>query len=185
MWTDSPSLSRRRNRPPARARREGRRRNRASGRLSWPSSVICSAELTTRRENWQLETARPSAVLGEPAPLCAKWHLSPWSDANQCRRHNWASLLSQRDLCYFPAGITSRADERSVGEEIERSATSTAAPLRCSPANVAEHAERNRRPRIEKKKFRHCYSPGGVDSAPGEDPSRTKNPHERHIGIVA
>ena len=36
---------------------------------------------------------------------------------------------------------TSRADERSVGEEIERRATSTAALLRCSPSDITEQAE--------------------------------------------
>ena len=37
---------------------------------------------------------------------------------------------------------TSRADERSLGEEIERRATPTAAPLRCSPADIMKQAER-------------------------------------------
>ena len=36
-----------------------------------------------------------------------------------------------------PADPTSRAGERNVGEEIERSGTSAAAPLRFSPAEFA------------------------------------------------
>ena len=80
-----------------------------------------------------------------------------------------------------PPASTSRADERNVGKEIERSATSIAAPLRCSPAAVAEQTERNRRPHIKSVKSpllrcRHCYFPGGVDHT-GQDPSRTKSLH--------
>ena len=39
-----------------------------------------------------------------------------------------------------PPAPTSRAGESNVGEEIRRIDTSIAAPLRCSPADVAEHA---------------------------------------------
>ena len=48
IWAESPLFSFRRNRPLARKRHERRRRNRTSGRVSWPASVVCSAELATR-----------------------------------------------------------------------------------------------------------------------------------------
>ena len=79
-----------------------------------------------------------------------------------------------------PPASTPRADARNVGEEIMRSATSTAASFHCSTADVAEPAEHNRRPHIKSEKsplFRscHCYFPTAVDNARGQDPSRTKN----------
>ena len=51
VWADSPLFSLLRNRLPARRRLQRRRRYRTSARVSWASSVICSAESTTRREN--------------------------------------------------------------------------------------------------------------------------------------
>ena len=85
-----------------------------------------------------------------------------------------------------PPAPTSRADERNVGEEIGRSVTSTAALLRCSPADVAEQAEQNRRTHIMSEKppllrSCHCYSPSGDDHASGKKPSRTKNLHEAPV----
>ena len=79
-----------------------------------------------------------------------------------------------------PIDSTSRADESNVSEEIKRSVTSAAAPLRLSQAEFTEQAAQNRRPRIKKEKsplLRSChgYFPGGVDHTPGNNPSRTKN----------
>ena len=98
--------------------------------------------------------------------------------------------LSGVALVFFPPASTSRADKSNVGEEIGRSATSIAPPLRCSPADVVEQAERNRQPHNKSEKppvlgRRPCYPPGGVDHARGQDPSRTKNLHGRQLGIVA
>ena len=56
----------------------------------------------------------------------------------RCRLSGMAFVIS-------PLASTSRANESNVGEEIERIAASTAAPLRRRPADVAEQAERNRR----------------------------------------
>ena len=82
--------------------------------------------------------------------------------------------------------LTSRADERNVGDEIGRGATSIAAPLRRSPADVAGQAAQDRRPRIMPEKSpllrrRHCYFPGGGGSKRGKNPSRTKSPHEAPV----
>ena len=71
-----------------------------------------------------------------------------------------------------PPASTSRADERNVGEEIERIATSIAAPLRFPPADAAEQAEQNRRPHIKSEKSpllrcRRCYFPGGMTTHGG------------------
>ena len=112
-----------------------------------------------------------------------------------CRSHPGATHTSageiiERRCCLgsvaFVASApasTTRADERNVGEEIERSATSIAPPSRWLQVPVAEQAGRNRRPHITSEKLallrrRHCYFPGGVDHIRGRNPSRTKHLHE-------
>ena len=49
--------------------------------------------------------------------------------------------LSEPAFVISPPASNPLADERNIDEEIGRTATSTAAPSRCSPANVAEQAE--------------------------------------------
>ena len=123
-----------RNRPIARRRRQRRRRNRTSGRVSRPSLVICSAEVTTRRENWPLETVRFCHVPGGSFRPGA-------TPVNGVKIIGRRCCLSGIAIVISPPAPTSRADESNVGEEIGRSATSIAAPLCFPPADVAEQAE--------------------------------------------
>ena len=144
-WAEPPWFLRRWNRPIAPRRNRGWRGNRTSGRVILPSSVICSAELTTRSGGGRTCVKQSNQV-------------PPWVDRLSCvpggsfqpgTSRTGAGGIIERRCCLgglafvvSPPARTSQADERKVGEEIERSAMSIAAPLRCSPADVAEQAGR-------------------------------------------
>ena len=130
------------------------------------------------------ESAQPSAVSGEPPRVV------PGGSSHDSSTQTTGGEIIGRCRCLggisiviSPPASAFRADERSVGEEIERSATSIAALLRGPPADVAGQAEQNRRPQIKSEKSpqlrrRSCYFPGGADHTPGDDLSQTKNSHE-------
>ena len=166
-----PLLSLFRNRPPARGSHQGWRRNRRSARVSWPSSVLCSAELTAQKENWPLEIVQPSAVLGEPLPLCARRQFSIWSNANQWRRNIWATWRSQRSrLRYLPAGIylSCGRKQRRRRNRAQRYVDCGALPM--FPGGRRRTGRTNRRPHVKSEKSPQlrsapCYFPAGVDPA--------------------
>ena len=145
IWAESPWFSPGRNRPPARRRHGGWRRNRTSARVSLPISNIFSAELTARAENH--EHARNSRtkcrlgavpvaffVLGRRKPMAAK-------KLSDVAVSAVSPLLSHRR--HRPLGRTSVTSAKESSEALRR---------RCSPAGVADQAERNRRPHIKSEK---------------------------------
>ena len=155
-----------------------------SGCVCWPTSVICSAELTSGGRIGRPKQSN-QAVFWEGRPRYVPGVIghSGVTQTNareiiERRRHvgGLAFVIS-------PPESTPRAGERYVGEEIEWSATSTAAPSGYSPADIADQAGRNRRPPVKPEKsplFRSClcYFPGGVDHARRKDLSRAQNLHE-------
>ena len=120
-----------------------------------------------------LGTARPSAAWDRRLSCVPGGSFQPGA------MQTTAGAIVERRYCLgsvaidiSPPASTSRANERNVGEEIGRSTTSTAAPLCCSPADVAGQAEQNRRPHIKSEKSpllrcRRCYFPGGMTTHGG------------------
>ena len=159
IWPEFPRFPPRRSRPESRRRRQRRRRNRASGRVSRPSSVPRSVDL---------------AAAGGETQACAKQsnQVPPWGRRLSCvpggSFHPGATQTSAGEIigrrCCFgglafvisPPASTSRADECNVGEEIERSATPTAAPSRFSPADVADQAEQTDARKKSSRSCRNC-----------------------------
>ena len=133
-----------RDRPPARRRRQGWRRNRTSACVSWPNSVICSVELTTRGGNLPLETVRPSAVFGRAASV-----MCPVAVSTLAQREPMASkklsdvavsavsplLFARRHRPLEPTSVTLA---KKLSEALRRLRRRCVAPRRPSPSRRNE-----------------------------------------------
>ena len=192
IWAGRPWFSLRRDRPLAPRRHHRRRRNRTSARVSRPISVICSAESTTRGRIGHSDQSN---------------HVPPWGRRLCCvpgdifhpgATQTHAGAILERRCCLggiafviSPPGSTFRGDERNVGEEIERSATSKAAPLRVSPANVAEQRGETDARTTSERSRRYCsvaataISPVEITTHEGRPRRGPKIWRKRHLGIVA
>ena len=84
---------------------------------------------------------------GEPPPLSARWHFSSWSDANQWRRNNWATLRSAESPVLFPdrhrpLGRTKATSAKKFGEALRRKRRRCVGPRRTSPSRRNKTNER-------------------------------------------
>ena len=89
-----------------------------------------------------------------------------------------------------PPASTTRADGSNVGEEIGRSATSIAAPFRCSPADVAEQAGQTDARTSSQRSRRYCgvaivIPRAELTTREGGTRRGTKVCARRQFGIVA
>ena len=140
IWANSPSFSLRRNRPIARRGRRRRWRNQTRSRVSRPSPVICSAKWATLRGNRKhARNSRTKCLPGNRRLSCA-----PGSGLHPGATKTNGGAIIERCCCLgcvtfviSPPASTSLAGERNAGAEIERSSTSTAAPLRSLAADAA------------------------------------------------
>ena len=89
-----------------------------------------------------------------------------------------------------PPASPTRADGRSVGEEIGQSATSIGAPLRCPPADVAEKAGQTAARTSRNRSHRYCAVaivtlPAGMTTHEAGTRGGPQICKEGHFGIFA
>ena len=132
------------NRPIARRRHQGWRRTQTSARVSRPCSGIFSGGTDQPGNERHSCAKQPSQV---PLRESRHRHVPGGAFHPGATQTNAGAIIERRScigsvaFVISPPASTSRAGGRNVGEEIEPSATSTAALLRFSLADVAEQAE--------------------------------------------
>ena len=144
----------------------------------------------------------------EQTQTCAKQsnEVPPWGRRPSCvpgdslhpgATQTNAGAMIERRCCLgsvtfviSPPASTSRADERTVGEEIERGATSIAAPLRFSPADVAGQAGRTDAHTKSKRSHHNCgvsvvIFPAELTANEGRNRRGSRICTKRHFGVIA
>ena len=151
IWAETPWFPLRRNRPLLHRSHRRWRRNRASGRVSWPTSFMLSAKLTA--PGAKDKRARNSRTKCRPGGRRLR-HVPGGIFSSGATQTNGGEIFERR-CCLrgivpvvSPPESTSRAGRSNDGEEIERKVTSVAAPVRFPQADFAEQSEQNQRPHI-------------------------------------
>ena len=189
IWAESPWFSLRRNRPIAPKKRQGWRRNRTSARVSRPTSVFCSAELTTRKGKDKHARNSPTkcrlgtvASLVCPAAFSALAQRKPMAakesgDVAVSAVSRW--IFSRRRR---PLGLTKATLAKELSGALRRQRRRCVVPRRATPSRRNETDARapsqRDRPFFG---FRHCHFPGGSGHVRGQDRSRNINLREARV----
>ena len=189
IWAESPWFSLRRNRPIAPKKRQGWRRNRTSARVSRPTSVFCSAELTTRKGADKHARNSPTKCrLGTVASLVCPAAFSTLAQRKPmaAKESGDVAVPAVSRLIFprphRPLGRTKATLAKKLTEALRRLRRRCVVPRRTTPSRRNETDARASSQRDRPfYGFRHCYFPGGGGHARGQDPSRTKNLHEARV----
>ena len=145
IWAESPWFSLRRNRPIAPKKRQGWRRNRTSARVSRPTSVFCSAELTTRKGADKHARNSPTkcrlgtvASLVCPAAFSALAQRKPMAakESGDVAVPAVSRLIFPRP--HRPLGRTSVTSAKKLSESLRRQRRRRVVPRRTSPSRRNE-----------------------------------------------
>ena len=193
IWAESPWFSLRRNRPIAPKKRQGWRRNRTSARVSRPTSVFCSAELTTRKGKDKHARNSPTksrlgtvASLVCPAAFSALAQRKPMAakESGDVAVPAVSRLIFPRRL--RPLGQTKATLAKKLTEALRRLRRRCVVPRRTTPSRRNETDARASSQRDRPfTVFAIVTSPAGVATREDKTPRGPKICTKREFGIVA